>query len=85
MIDFQKNCHAGDVVDNRVVFAPSLRSCSNDCVTSLLRAVFQIVRPHNLGDVLVAQEFPNAITCDDNKLVVGLELEAHDFRVSAHS
>ena len=52
-VDFKENGDTSDVVDHCVIFFPFLSTGSHNCIACLLRAVLDVVGPHDAGDLFV--------------------------------
>ena len=72
MVHLEENGHASYIVNVGVIFAPLLGSCPDDGITSLLRAIPAVERPHDPCNGLVRQELPDTIRGDDDELVLRL-------------
>ena len=84
-VDFEEDRDSCDIIDDRVILFPFLRSCPDYGVASLLGAVGLVVRPDNLSDILVGEELPDAVRANNYKSVLERQLEPHDFWVCANS
>ena len=78
---FQEDGNACDIINCVIVVSPFVSGCSYNCIACLLRAVLKEVRPHDLTDLFICEEFPNSITCNHNKLMVRVQIKSHDLGV----
>jgi len=78
--DIEEHDHTCDVVDDVVLLLLPLQvGFAYHGLGCFLRVFALVVRQDNLGDVVVAQELPNTVTCKDNEAVVRAEIELKDF------
>lgn len=78
--DVKEDDHACDVVDDVVLFLLPLQvGFAYHGLGCFLRVFALVVRQDDLGDVVVAQELPDTITCKDDEAVIRAEIELKDF------
>ena len=73
--DVQEDDDASDIIDNIILFLlPFEVGLAHHGLGGFLRVFALVVRQHDLGDVVVAEELPNAVTCQDDKPVFGTQI-----------
>ena len=71
----QEDDDASDVVDDVVLLLlPFEIGFSDDCLGSFLRIFALVVGENNFGDVVVAEELPDAVACQDDESVFGAQV-----------
>ena len=68
-LNIQEYNDAGDVIDRRVLFLPFLHRLSNQRFSCFLSAVVLVMRHNNIDSFIIGNEFPDAVTCQNHKLI----------------
>ena len=85
IVNFQEDGNASNVIDRVVIVTPFLGCGSDNGVSSLFRAILQEEWPNNLSYLFIRQELPHTITCNDNELMIRIQIKSHDFWISRNS
>ena len=68
-LDVEEDDDAGDIIYRGVFLLPSLHGFPDQCFGGLLSAIILIMRHHDVNGLIVRDELPNTVTCQDQELV----------------
>lgn len=85
VINLKEYGHTGDVINHVVILSPFLSCGTHYCVSSLFRAVLQIVGPDNLTNLIVWEELPHSVRGNHYEFVLRTNLKFHHFWLSTDS
>ena len=72
--------HASDIVHDVILFLlPFEVRLAHDCLSGLLGIFAFVIRQDNLRNVIVAEELPDTVTCQDDETVLRTQVELKYF------
>ena len=78
VLDVEKNDDAGDVVDYIFFSLPLLEGRAHQVLSRPFRVALKEIRVHNVGDLLVLEELPDAVTGQYYDLIRGVHAHFGD-------
>ena len=85
-LDIKENNHAGNVINNVVLFLlPAQVRLAHDSFSRLLGILRVEIRQHYLSDVIVREELPDAVGREYYEAIIGAQVELENFYKNSKS